>query len=50
MSDKRELIIVALGGNALLNSKSKGTIEEREEAAALHRSNYYLYFRIQVTM
>lgn len=35
MSDKKELIIVALGGNALLNSKSKGTIEEREEAAAL---------------
>jgi carbamate kinase len=35
MNDKKELIIVALGGNALLNSKSKGTIEEREEAAAL---------------
>ena len=35
MSDKKELIIVALGGNALLNSKSKGTIEEREAAAAL---------------
>jgi carbamate kinase len=35
MSDKKELIIVALGGNALLNSKSKGTVEEREAAAAL---------------
>lgn len=35
MNDKKELIIVALGGNALLNSKSKGTIEEREAAAAL---------------
>ncbi len=35
MNDKKELLIVALGGNALLNSKSKGTIEEREEAAAL---------------
>jgi carbamate kinase len=35
MNDKKELIIVALGGNALLNSKSKGTIEERESAAAL---------------
>jgi carbamate kinase len=35
MDDKKELIIVALGGNALLNSKSKGTIEERESAAEL---------------
>jgi carbamate kinase len=35
MNGKKELIIVALGGNALLNSKSKGTIEEREAAAAL---------------
>lgn len=35
MNDKKELIIVALGGNALLDSKSKGTIEEREAAAAL---------------
>ncbi len=34
MNGKKELIIVALGGNALLNSKSKGTIEEREAAAA----------------
>lgn len=33
MSGKSETIIIALGGNALLNSKSKGTIEEREEAA-----------------
>jgi carbamate kinase len=29
----RELLVIALGGNALLNSKSKGTIEEREAAA-----------------
>jgi carbamate kinase len=35
MNGKKELIIVALGGNALLNSKSKGTIEEREAAAEL---------------
>jgi carbamate kinase len=35
MDDKKELIIVALGGNALLDSKSKGTIEEREAAASL---------------
>lgn len=35
MNGKKELVIVALGGNALLNSKSKGTIEEREAAAAL---------------
>jgi len=35
MEDKKELIIVALGGNALLDSKSKGTIEEREAAATL---------------
>lgn len=35
MNEKKELIIIALGGNALLNSKSKGTIEERETAAAL---------------
>ena len=28
-------ILIALGGNALLNSDSKGTIEEREAAAAL---------------
>jgi carbamate kinase len=33
MQDKRELIVLALGGNALLDSKSKGTIEEREAAA-----------------
>jgi carbamate kinase len=35
MNDNKELIIVALGGNALLDSKSEGTIEERESAAAL---------------
>jgi len=35
MEEKKELIIVALGGNALLDSKSKGTIEEREAAAAI---------------
>lgn len=35
MDSGKELIVIALGGNALLNSKSKGTIEEREEAAAL---------------
>ena len=48
MIDKKELLVVALGGNALLNSKSKGTIEERESAAAetaeqllnLYTSNY----------
>jgi len=35
MSNKeKELIILALGGNALLDSNSKGTIEERESAAA----------------
>jgi len=33
MTDKKKLIVVALGGNALLDSKSKGTIEEREAAA-----------------
>lgn len=33
MQDKKELIVLALGGNALLDSKSKGTIEEREAAA-----------------
>ena len=35
MQGKSETIIIALGGNALLNSKSKGTIEEREEASDL---------------
>jgi carbamate kinase len=29
----RELLVIALGGNALLNSKSKGTIEEKEIAS-----------------
>lgn len=35
MSEKTETIIIALGGNALLNSESKGTIEECEEATDL---------------
>ena len=35
MQGKSETIIIALGSNALLNSKSKGTIEEREEASDL---------------
>lgn len=35
MNNNKELIVIALGGNALLNSKSKGTIEEREDAAAM---------------
>ena len=30
MPDKKKLLVIALGGNALLDSKSKGTIEERE--------------------
>ena len=34
MEDKKELLVVALGGNALLDSKSKGTIEEKETAAS----------------
>lgn len=34
MSDNKKLLVIALGGNALLDSKSKGTIEEREAAAA----------------
>ncbi|MDD5362811.1 MAG: carbamate kinase [Ignavibacteria bacterium] len=34
MTDKKKLLVIALGGNALLDSKSKGTIEEREAAAA----------------
>lgn len=33
MSEKKKLLVIALGGNALLDSKSKGTIEEREAAA-----------------
>lgn len=33
MSDKKKLLVIALGGNALLDSKSKGTVEEREAAA-----------------
>jgi carbamate kinase len=33
MDSTKELLVIALGGNALLNSKSKGTIEEREAAA-----------------
>ncbi len=35
MSDTKEntTLVIALGGNALLDSKSKGTIEEREAAA-----------------
>jgi carbamate kinase len=32
---KRELLVIALGGNALLDSKSKGTIEEKEKATDL---------------
>ena len=35
MEDKKELLVVALGGNALLDSKSKGTIEEKETAASV---------------
>lgn len=35
MEDKKELVVVALGGNALLDSKSKGTIEEKETAASV---------------
>jgi carbamate kinase len=31
--NNNELIVIALGGNALLDSKSKGSIEERERAA-----------------
>ncbi len=34
MPDKKKLLVIALGGNALLDSKSKGTVEEREAAAA----------------
>ncbi|TRZ63986.1 carbamate kinase, partial [bacterium] len=34
MDKKKDLLVLALGGNALLDSKSKGTIEERESAAA----------------
>lgn len=45
MNDKKELIIVALGGNALLDSKSKGTIEEREAAAALTSKQLLPLFR-----
>jgi len=49
MQDKKKLLVIALGGNALLDSKSKGTIEERESAAAttaeqlvpLFQSNVY---------
>lgn len=33
MTDKKKLLVIALGGNALLDSKSKGTIEEREAAS-----------------
>jgi len=35
MDKSKKLLVIALGGNALLDSKSKGTIEEREAAAAL---------------
>lgn len=35
MSENKKLLVIALGGNALLDSKSKGTIEEREAAAAM---------------
>ena len=34
MENKKELLVVALGGNALLDSKHKGTIEEKEQAAS----------------
>lgn len=33
MAEKKKLLVIALGGNALLDSKSKGTIEEREAAS-----------------
>jgi carbamate kinase len=33
MQNNKQLLVIALGGNALLDSKSKGTIEERERAA-----------------
>jgi carbamate kinase len=35
MDKSKKILVIALGGNALLDSKSKGTIEEREAAAAL---------------
>jgi len=35
MESKKELLVVALGGNALLDSKHKGTIEEKVTAASL---------------
>ncbi len=35
MDTKKELLVIALGGNALLSPKSKGTIEEKEAATDL---------------
>ena len=35
MESRKELLVVALGGNALLDSHHKGTIEEKMTAASL---------------
>jgi carbamate kinase len=43
--DNSDLIVIALGGNALLDAKSKGTIEERESAAALTAEQLVEFFK-----
>lgn len=42
---KSDLIVIALGGNALLDDKSKGTIEERENAAAITAEQLVDFFK-----
>ena len=46
MSDRKKLLVIALGGNALLDSKSKGTIEEREAAAEMTAEQLFPYFNL----
>ena len=41
LNPDKELLVIALGGNALLGPKSKGTIEEKEESTDLTAEKMY---------